>query len=186
MRLTPIVLAALCAACATTGGMSGPSSTASAPEVATDDHGNVIRTIDAAASTNMNAAPAEVVRALAEAYTVIGVAADIVDAGRQVVARTPIAFSRRLKGERLSALFDCGQGQFGPRADDGRVTVSVSSRVTGASAPVRVSTQVEASLMPNDGASSSRVRCGSRGVLEERIRRVTLQHLGLPDVEQGS
>ena len=185
MRLTPLVLAALCAACATTG-TPGPTSAASSPEVLTDGHGNVIRTVDAAASTTVNAAPANVVRALAEAYEVVGLAADVVDPARQVVSRSAIAFSRTLKGERLSTLFDCGQGQFGPRADDGRVTVTVSSRVAGAAAPVTVNTQVEASVMPNDGASSSRVRCGSRGLLEERIRRLTLEHLGLPDTQGRS
>jgi hypothetical protein len=180
MRFSLLALA-LCVGCATTGGVPGPSAAATTPEVVTDGHGNVIRTVDAAASVSINAAPADVQRALVAAYESVGLAPDIVDPTSQVVSRSAVAFSRTLQGERLSSLFDCGQGQFGPRADDGRVTVVMTSRVAGSAAPVRVNTQVDASVVSNEGASTGRVRCGSRGILEERIRRAVFTQLGLPD-----
>lgn len=181
MRLSFLVLLVFCGACATTSASAGSVATAAAPAVLTDPYGNVERTVDLAATATVAAKPADVVRALAAAYESLGIAADLVDSAQQLVARGKATVSRNLGGERLSVLFDCGQGQFGPRADDGRVTFSVASRVAGTAAPVNLTTRVEASVMPNDGAASGRIRCGSRGVLEERIRRHVYTQLGLPD-----
>ena len=184
MRLSLLALLVLCAACASTPASAGSVATAAAPEVLVDPYGNVERTVDLAATTTIAASPADVVRALAAAYESIGIPADLVDPAQQLVARSKATVSRNVRGERLSVLFDCGQGQFGPRADDGRVTFSVASRVAGTAAPVNVTTRVEASLQANDGAASGRVRCASRGVLEERIRRQVLAQLGIPDASR--
>lgn len=181
MRPAILLVLVLSTGCASAGAPATASGTATHPEVLTDEHGNVIRTTDAAAAISINASPAEVLRAVAVGFEAAGIPADVVDPAQQIVARSSITVSRQLKGERLSAFFDCGQGQFGPRADDGRVTMAVTSRVIGSAAPVTVTTRIEASLMPNGGASSSRIRCGSRGILEERIRREAFRQLGLTE-----
>ncbi|NUQ21658.1 MAG: hypothetical protein HOQ09_11970 [Gemmatimonadaceae bacterium] len=184
MRTPLVALLVACAACASTATTAGSTAVSANPEVLTDAHGNVLRTTDVAATTTVDAKPTDLLRALVASYDAVGVPADVVDPAQQLVSRTSMTMSRTFKGARLSALFDCGQGQFGPRADDGRVTLSIASRVVGSAAPVSLTTRVDASVMPNDGAASSRVRCGSRGILEERIRREAFRQLGIPEPTQ--
>ena len=180
MRLPFFALLALCAACGTTVATTGSARSAAAREVLTDENGRVMRTVDLAATATIDASPADVMRALAASYDAVGTPANVVDPAQQLVSRTSMTISRALRGDRLSVLFDCGQGQFGPRADDGRVTLGIVSSVAGSAAPIRLTTRVDASLMPNDGAASSRIHCGSRGILEERIRREVYRQLGIP------
>ncbi|HEX8848939.1 MAG TPA: hypothetical protein VF761_05340 [Gemmatimonadaceae bacterium] len=42
-------------------------------------------------------------------------------------------------------------------------------------------TRVEASVMPDDGAASNRIRGSGNAILEERIRRQVCAQLGLPE-----
>jgi hypothetical protein len=180
MRLFFPAVFALAAGCATAGGVA-TSPSATTPAVLTDEHGKVFRTTDAPAATTVNVGPAEAIKAFAAGYEAAGVTPDVVDPGQRIVARSAISFSRTLKGDRLSEYFDCGDGQFGPRADDGRISASLTTRVSGDAAPVTVTTQVEAYVQLNEGTSSGKIRCGSRGTLEERIRRAAFRQLGLPE-----
>lgn len=182
MRYPFLALLALCGACAPAGPTPGSAAPSSTPEVLIDEHGKVYRTVDVANTSTVDAKPADVVRALAASYDAVGIPADVVDPANQVVARSSITMARAFKGQRLSALFDCGQGQIGPRADDGRVTFSLTSRVSGTTAPVSLTTRIDASVVPNDGTSSNRIRCASNGILEERIRKQTLLQLGIADI----
>ena len=182
MRYAFPALLALCGACAPPGPTPGSAAPASTPEVMIDQRGKVYRTVDVANTTTMDAKPADVVRALAASYDAIGIPADVVDPARQLVSRSSITMARAFKGQRLSALFDCGQGQILAHADDGRVTFSLTSQVSGTAAPVSVTTRIDASVVPNDGTSSNRMRCASTGVLEERIRKQTLLQLGIAEV----
>lgn len=181
MRLPLLALLALCGACGSTVASTARAPSATTRDVLTDENGRVMRTVDLAATATIDANPADVVRALAASYEAVGIPANVVDPAQQLVSRTSMTLSRALRGDRLSVLFDCGQGQFGPRADDGRVTLGIASRVSGSAAPVSLTTRVDAALMPNDGAASSRIHCGSRGIIEERIRREVYRQLGIPD-----
>lgn len=182
MRLPALALLSALAACATAPGTTASTGApVTNPTVMIDANGKVIRTSDMGTATSVTAGPAETLRAFAAAYDSVGIHPDIVDPARQLVSRSTMTVSRTLNGARLSTLFDCGEGMSGSRADLGRVTFSITSRVVGTASPVDVSTWIDASVMANDGAAASSVRCGSRGAIEEQIRRVAFRQLGIVD-----
>lgn len=74
-----------------------------------------------------------------------------------------------------------GAGQFGPRAVQGRIFADITTRVIASGTGSSISTMIQASLTPNDGASRDPIRCVSHGKLEEGLRREVTLSLGLPD-----
>lgn len=169
---------AIAAACATASPPSAaPNST---PEVLVDQSGRVYRTTDAAATASFNVSADSTFNALVEAYRALGIEPSTIDPSARVVGRQGLMLRGRFQGDRLSSAFDCGNGQLGPRADDGRIRADVTSRVAAAGAGATVTTTIEASLTLNDGASRDPIRCASNGGLEEKLRRETSLRLGVP------
>lgn len=169
---------AFASACATTStGAAAPNTT---PEVLVDQDGRVYRTTDSPTAAAFATPPDSTFKAVVAAYTTLGLEPSTIDPAGRVVGRQHMLLRSRFQGEPLSAVFDCGAGQFGPRADQGRITADITTRVIAAGAGSSVSTMIQASLMPNDGASRDPIRCVSHGRIEERLRREVTLSLGLP------
>ena len=114
--------------------------------------------------------PAAAYRALVDVYTQLGFAPETMDEGSLRVAKTNLVARRLIAGERASAYLDCGQSLTGARADEGRLTVSITSQAgASSSSGATVATVVSAVVRSNDGASSSAMSCFSTGRLEKRI-----------------
>jgi hypothetical protein len=177
-----VVALALVVGCATASTPNGASN--SAPEVLIDQTGRVYRTTDAASTSSYPISADSTFAATVAAYTALGIEPSAVDASQRVVSRQGLLLRSKFQGERLSSAFDCGNGQFGPRADDGRILADVSSHVSSQvgsnGTQSTVTTTIQASLTPNDGVSRDPIRCVSNGGIEEKLRRETSIRLGVP------
>ena len=173
-----VLAAALSTACATASPPNGAPNTT--PEVLIDQNGRVYRTTDSPTAVSFVSAPDSTFKAVAAAYTALGLEPTTVDPAGRVVARQHMLFRSRFQGEPLSAVFDCGNGQFGARANEGRIYADIVTKVIGTGSGSSISTTIQALLTPNDGASRDPIRCVSHGRLEERLRREVTLQLGLP------
>lgn len=170
-------LATLTLACASARSAAGtPDMT---PAVLVDESGHVYRTTDAPAAMRFPTSPDSTFRAVVAAFTALGLEPSAVDPAGRIVSRQRMVFRSRFQGERLSSIFDCGVGQFGPRADEGRILADITTRVVASGAGSSVSTMIKASLTPNDGVARDPVRCVSNGRIEEQLRREVTINLGL-------
>ena len=172
------VVLALATACATTAVPSATSNTT--PEVLVDVHGQVYRTTDGPAAASFPTPPDSTFHALVASYTALGLGPMAVDQQQRVVSRQGMILRTRFQGRPLSAAFDCGNGQFGPRADDGRIRANITSQVIGTGTGSSMTTTVDATLTVNDGASRDPIRCVSHGGIEEALRRDMSSRLGVP------
>lgn len=84
------------------------------------------------------------------------------------VGHPALTVSRRIDGERMSRLFNCGSNMTGPLADQSRLTLTLTSQLTSEGDQTMLRTRIEAYAVPNDGAGN-RINCTSNGRLEERI-----------------
>lgn len=176
--LSMALAAAFITACATSSTSAAPPNTT--PELLVDQDGRVYRTTDAPAAITFATAPDSTFKAVVAAYTTLGLEPSTIDPAARVVGRQHMLLRSRFQGEPLSAVFDCGAGQFGPRADQGRITADITTRVIASGSGSSMSTMIQASLMPDDGASHDPIRCVSPGRIEERLRREVTLSLGLP------
>lgn len=168
-------LLALLAACA-----SAPKAAPDTnPAVLIDQNGRVYRTTESPTAAAFAASPDSTFRAVVAAYNALGIEPSTADAAERVVARQHLVLRSRFRGKPLSSAFDCGNGQTGPRADQGRITADVTSRVVGTGGGSSVSTSIDASLVPNDGVSRDPIRCVSHGGIEENLRKEIAMQLGL-------
>ena len=170
-------LAALATACA-----SAPSASTTpdmTPAVLVDENGRVYRTTDGPAAAHFPTPADSTFRAVVAGYTAIGLEPTTVDPVGRIVARQRIVLRSRFQGQPLSAVFDCGAGQFGPRADQGRILADFTTRVVAVGDGSSVSTMIEAALTPNDGVARDPIRCVSNGRIEEQLRREVSLHLGV-------
>jgi len=169
---------AVATACATTAVPSATSNTT--PEVLVDERGQVYRTTDGPTAASFPTPPDSTFKALVASYTAIGIDPMTIDPQQRIVSRQGMIFRTRFQGRPLSAAFDCGNGQFGPRADDGRIRANITSQVIGTGTGSSMTTTVEATLTVNDGASRDPIRCVSHGGIEEALRREMSNRLGIP------
>lgn len=169
---------ALATACATT---SVPSATPNTtPEVLVDARGQVYRTTEGPTAASFATPPDSTFKALVASYAAIGIEPTSVDQSQRVVRRQAMDFRTRFQGKPLSAAFDCGTGQFGPRADDGRIRANITSQVIGTGTGSSVTTMIEGTLTVNDGVSRDPIRCVSRGAIEVVLYREASIRLGIP------
>lgn len=150
------------------------------PTVLIDENGRVYRTTDVAARASFTASADSTFRAVIASYSALGIEPSFVDPEQRMVIRQHMLFRDKFQGRRLSEFFDCGTGQFGPRADDGRVLADVTSRVAPNGAGAMLTTTIEASLTANDGVARDRIRCVSHGTIEEQLRREASNRLSSP------
>lgn len=177
LRITVLAAAvALAAACAP----AVPSATSNTtPAVLVDEHGQVYRTSDGPTMASFPTPPDSIFRALVASYSAIGIEPTSVDPQQRIVTRQGMILRTRFEGRPLSAAFDCGNGQFGPRADDGRIRANITSQVIGTGTGSSVTTTIEATLTVNDGASRDPIRCVSHGGIEEALRREVSNRVGI-------
>jgi len=149
------------------------------PAVLIDPSGGVLRTSEGAATASFAAPPDSTFRAVVAAYNALGIEPSTIDPAGRVVGRQHLVLRSRFAGKPLSSSFDCGATQTGPRADQGRITADITSRIIGTGSGSSVSTTIDASLVPNDGVSRDPIRCVSHGGIEENLRRQVSMQLGL-------
>lgn len=169
MRVLPVALLALLAACsgAQGGGAPGatiPQSVMSAPSPG----GSVIITRDNQVyKADVGATPADVWPLVAQAYADIGFLLDNIDNGARVATATNQRV-RRLAGKQLSTYFNCA-GPFGNTANRDDVFVTVRTEVVpgnGGGSIVRIG--VGAVSRPTTAANTI-TDCGSTGELERLV-----------------
>jgi hypothetical protein len=178
MKSSLVAAVALAAACATKPNTTATPNTS--PEVLIDASGRVYRTTDAAATAAFDTPPDSTFRGVVRAYSELGIEPTSIDSAQRTVSRERFLLRSKFRGERLSTAFDCGNGQFGPRADDGRITADLTSHVVATATGSTVTTMIQASLTTNDGASRDPIRCVSNGRIEEQLRQQVSMQLGVP------
>lgn len=171
------VAATFATACATLRSSAAPPD--ERPQVLVDASGRVYRTSDTPAAASFVTPPDSTFKAVLAAYNTLGIDPTTVDPAGHVVAGQHMVLRSRFEGQPLSAVFDCGSGPLGPRADEGRISAEVTTHVVASGAGSAMSTMIKAFLTPNDGVSRDPIRCVSRGRIEERLRREVTTRLGL-------
>lgn len=157
---------------------------------ATEEHRSVIdvdrdiyRQTDQGVPILFGAPRDQVWKALVAAYSDIGLLPDAADTSLWAVSRSKIIMRGSYKGSRTSALFSCGETATGSsQADVGQVIANIRSQVTNAGSSTRVSTLVDAWVVPDGGTSSNALHCGSTGMLEAKLHKAVAARLGLPQV----
>ena len=146
-----------------------------------DANRNVYRATDTGVKIDFRAPRDAAWRALVAAYGDVGITPEIADSGSGVVARRKIPMRRVYNGVRTSVLFSCGEtAAGGSLADNGQVVASATSQVTVIDAlTTRVSTIVDAYVIPDGGTSSNTLHCGSTGEIETRLHKAIGTRLGI-------
>ena len=159
--------------------LPGPAAVPPDRIVAVDIDGNNIRSNNSTApvAAEVPVPPASAYHALVAAYEELGLGPESADEASHRVARANLVFRGTLGGQRGSAYFDCGQTLTGPRADEGRLTISVASQATAAEGGATLATTATASVRPRDGTSTGAVSCSSTGRLESLIHRTVRRRL---------
>jgi hypothetical protein len=123
---------------------------------------------------------ADVFRALLRAYEELGIEIGGADPARGMVQAEKIAVSRQYAGERMSALFHCGQTLTGDRADTWRLQIEIASQVQAdGDSSSRLTTRMSAIARTMDGTSTNPVPCTTRGKLEQKIAAATALFVAL-------
>lgn len=165
-------------------GAAGCASTPSATEehhVVVDADRDVYRQTEQGVPILFNAPREAVWKALVGAYADIDLLPDAADTSMWAVSRSKIIMRGAYKGSRTSALFSCGETATGAsQADVGQVIANMRSQITNAGASTRVSTLVDAWVIPDGGTSSNALHCGSTGMLEAKLHKAVSARLGLP------
>lgn len=165
-------------------GAAGCASTPSATEehhAVIDANRDVYRQTEQGVPILFNASRDSVWKALVGAYSDIGLLPDAADTSVWAVGRSKITMRGAYKGSRTSALFSCGETATGSsQADVGQVIANMRSQITNAGASTRVSTLVDAWVIPDGGTSSNALHCGSTGILEAKLHKAVAARLGIP------
>lgn len=105
---------------------------------------------------------------LPEAFEAVGLPAPLLDAGTWTAAVRDHTVRRRLGGERLSRMFECGAGPQGAYADARPLQMDLTVRLHVHGGGTRVATEISAWSYDPTGRTDRTV-CTSRGTLERRI-----------------
>lgn len=110
-------------------------------------------------------------------YEELGVPLTVVDSANQVLGAIRVTTRHPVGGMRLSMILECGTGNYGPNAERYTVQLTLLSGVHPLDdTHSTVETRVSGSASPN-GLSSS-VKCGSNGMLEEKVVAMLHERLG--------
>ena len=146
-----------------------------------DANRNVFRATDTGVKVDVGAPRDAAWRALVAAYGDLGLAPAVTDSSSGVVARLKIPMRRVYNGVRTSVLFSCGEtAAGGSQADNGQLVASATSQLSVIDAQTtRVSTIVNAYVIPDGGTSSNTLHCGSTGEIETRLHKAIGARLGI-------
>ncbi|HEU5207824.1 MAG TPA: hypothetical protein VFU06_00320 [Longimicrobiales bacterium] len=103
-----------------------------------------------------------------EAFDALGLPAPMLDRRTWTAAVRDYTVQRRLNGERLSRMFECGSGPAGRYADTRRIEMDVTVRLEPAGDGTRVSTDIVAHSYDPTGRTQN-TQCTTRGLLERMI-----------------
>lgn len=134
---------------------------------------------DGAATTDVVAASREAVwSALVASYAELGLEVNHLDSASGQMGLRSVRVPRRVGGERLSTYLDCGTGLSGTIADTYRVTLTMLTGVAPGAGGMRLTTDIAAQAVSNEGASGAPVRCSTKGRLEERLHAMVRERAG--------
>ena len=177
--------AALAAAVVVSLVMAGCASAPSASEehhTVVDADRDVYRQTEQGVPILFTASRQDVWKALVAAYSDVGLLPDAADTSMWAVSRSKVIMRGVYQGSRTSALFSCGETATGAsQADVGQVIANIRSQISGAGASMRVSTLVDAWVIPDGGTSSNALHCGSTGLLEQKLHKAVATRLGQPN-----
>ncbi len=183
MRSTVLAAASLAvfaSACASSGGAGAPppakptSVTFQASGITATGVGGMSaemapdRTVTAA---TIAGAPAQVLEATQQAYLRLGIPVTLSDPVSNTIGSTRFQPGRRFLDRAMSDYVQCGNDQMGAAlADKYQVTMDVRTvLVATADGNTEARTTLAATARDRTGSSDGFVRCGTRGVLEQRI-----------------
>jgi hypothetical protein len=122
--------------------------------------------------TTLAVPAADVFAALPGAFADLGIPVTQTDSAALVMQNARFVASRRLAGEPMTALFDCGRSGMGDAlADTYRLRIGIRTVVVPEGSSSRVETLVGASGQSPDGRSNDPVVCNSTGRLEQLMNR---------------
>lgn len=181
-----LLLAPFLLACASGG--SSASSTVPNREVISMGNIEVERYVDRRGTTHrIPMAVAEVWPSLVASYQAMEIPLGTVNRPAGVLGNTKLVVTRRLAGQRLSQLLNCGATVVGaPVADSHRIEVSVLSELTAVSATESsLQTRLTAQAL-SGGTSTAPIQCVSSGAFEELLLKHVMLHLAREMAPGGS
>ena len=170
MRFLPVVCVVVLAACAGSSRVV-PSSTGHTRTVPLSGGEVEIRVQPdvRTSETVIPASPAAVWTALEEVYGELKIPVNLKDPTTLRVGNAGFETRGPIGGRRLSAFFSCGTNLTGEVADQRRIRIEVVSQAVEATDGARIQTYAAASARSDEGTSTDRVLCTSRGRLEQLI-----------------
>lgn len=181
-----LLLAPFLLACASGG--SSASSTVPNREVISMGNIEVERYVDRRGTTHrIPMAVAEVWPSLVASYQAMEIPLGTLNRPAGVLGNTKLVVTRRLAGQRLSQLLNCGATVVGaPVADSHRIEVSVLSELTAVSATESsLQTRLTAQAL-SGGTSTAPIQCVSSGAFEELLLKHVMLHLAREMAPGGS
>ncbi len=129
-----------------------------------------LRRDDFLAHQEVAASREEVWSAVGAAFDRVGLPAPTLDSGQWTATLENHVVQRRLGGQSLSSLLECGRGFTGANANTHRIHLDVTLQLVSAEDPslTNVYTRIEA-IAENPSGTTDDVACTTRGVLEREI-----------------
>ena len=130
-----------------------------------------------AVSVSIDAPAAKVWSVLPRVYEQLGIKADFADDAAMSIGANSFTASR-LDGKRISEFVRCGNQGSGPSSGGMfRTRLSILSRVVAIQGKAEILSEVTGTATPVEGTSTGMVTCASTGMIEVRIRELTLAAL---------
>lgn len=184
-RILPLALAALTAACASTGGDTPPATQRAVytnQEAGSFRDANVMTTspVEGTTTDDFPGGTDAAIRALSAALAELGIEVTLLDPQARRVGNPRFQAYRTFAGSPISHYLSCGENLSGVSADRDRIWMSLVSTVTPAPDGGSVmSTRLEAVAVDREsGNSGATMPCHSLGVLERRLHRIALLKAG--------
>lgn len=127
-----------------------------------------------AVSVSIDAPAKKVWSVLPRVYEQLGIKADFADDAAMAIGANSFTASR-LDGKRTSEFVRCGNQGSGPSSGAMfRTRLSIASRVVATQGRTEILSEVTGTATPVEGTSTGMVTCASTGLIELRIRELTL------------
>ena len=134
---------------------------------------------DVTSPFTLDAPMAKSYAAVKAAFADLKIAMDVDDPENRVLGNQSLNAQVSFAGYRMSRVFDCGERtNSGPNADSFRVSIvflALLDPVDSTHTKLRVG--LAAGAIPATGTRSESVRCGSKGVIEEKLVTLASAHL---------
>ena len=128
-------------------------------------------------TSTVSAPPAAMLAALKAAYADLGIEVKLWNPQTGEVGNRNFTKSYRLAGRPISDYLGCGVTTTGQAADNYRITMSLVSRVTPSGSGSTVETKLTG-YAEDISSSKGTLSCMTLGILEQRLQKLALTHLG--------